>query len=141
MPQLNDEHKRHLVLWASVGGTAAVIVALWAFVLPHQLARFSAESSDDGSLSRWMTERKSGTSGDSSQSFSELLQKQRERLNAVARNQIETGNTNANNGINIEDLRAKINSGLNANAATDTNLPAGQAGSATKPNDNAPAKP
>ncbi len=117
MPQLDDYHKKRLVLWASVGGTTAIIVALWAFVLPHQLAKFKADSSGDASLSRWISERKADGQ-DSSQSFVELLQRQRERLNAVARNQLEAGNTNASNAINIEELRAKINSGLNANAST-----------------------
>lgn len=130
MPQLDDYHKKRLVLWASVGGTMAVIVALWAFVLPHQLAKFSAEAKDDSSLSRWISERKADGQ-EANQSFVELLQRQRDRLNAVERNQREAGNTNANNAIDIDELRAKINSGLNANADagagaadTNTNAPA-----------------
>ena len=105
MPKLDDYQKKRLALWASVGGTMAVIVALWAFVLPQQLGKLASHSGD-GSLTRWMSVRQSAVDpGEQSQTFSEMLQKQRDRLNAVAQNQRDVGNTG--NNVNIDALDRK----------------------------------
>ena len=133
MLHLDDHQKKHLVLWTAVGGTTAVIVALWAFVLPQQLARFSS-ASGDGSLTRWMSAQQPADSGEKQQTFMEVLQAQRARLDAVANSQASAGKTG--NNVNIDELRAKINSALNTNAASNANLNA-----PTDLNLNAPAKP
>ncbi|MEK9151870.1 MAG: hypothetical protein AAB692_00735 [Patescibacteria group bacterium] len=74
-----DEGKRHLALWLAVGGTMAVIVALWAMLLPAQMGDFSffgARQNAD-----WESIR--AKSAASRQEFSDSLARLKNRLDNV----------------------------------------------------------
>ena len=102
MQRRHDEHKRHVALWVAVGGTMAVIVALWVLILPMQLsdsrflglrdaARWNAAGSDAGD--------------DPSPTFEEALAQQRRQLRAFEESISETKNDSVTK---IQELRAKI---------------------------------
>lgn len=110
MQQRHDEHRRHIALWVAVGGTMAVIVALWVLILPMQLsdtrflglrdaARWNAANGDDGSTEP---------------TFQEVLLQQRRQLESYERSAGISAETSVDK---IEELRAKIEAASKRNEA------------------------
>lgn len=115
-----DEHKRHIALWVAVGGTMAVIVALWVLILPMQLSDMRFAGVRDAA--RWNAAR--GADADSGTSLSDVLATQRRRLEAIEKNTAATGQQGSAT-LKIDELRAKIEAAAKKNEAPPaTNEPA-----------------
>jgi hypothetical protein len=116
---LNPNDRKHVVMWAAVGGTMLVIVALWVMILPSQLAQTGRSEMN---FSRWYQARTEDTKSDR-QSFSEVMAEQKAQLDALENSQkTNTSIEEAKNVQKIDELRAKIDAATNANA--NTNAPA-----------------
>lgn len=112
MPERLDEHSRkHIALWVAVGGTMAVIVALWVLILPMQLRDLSFTGVRDAA--RWYTTEVEATGGPQP-TFSEVLRQQRLDLEEIERQ--ATTETSVDSSAKIDELRAKIEASNNANA-------------------------
>ena len=114
---LHEHHKKHIALWVAVGGTMAVIVALWVLILPMQLqgsrfigmrgaARWNAAGADDGQAES---------------SFVDVLARQRQRLLDIEKT---TGTTRQDASLKIQELRAKIEAASQRNEAPSAPAPA-----------------
>jgi hypothetical protein len=113
MPGRLDEHSRkHLALWIAVGGTMAVIIALWVLILPMQLA--DMKFSGVGDAARWYTTQVDATGGPQP-TFSEVLAQQRRDLEEIERQ--TTTESSGNSSAKIEELRAKIEASNDVNVA------------------------
>src|SRR5512142_2167974 len=113
MQHRRDEHKRHIALWVAVGGTMAVIVALWVLILPMQLQDMRFAGVRDAA--RWNAAR-SADAPESGTTLDDVLAAQRRKLQAIEQN---VGSVNASGGaaLKIDELRAKIEAAAKKNEA------------------------
>jgi len=72
-------HRKHLALWLAVGGTMALIIVMWLFLLPMQLGEVRLPNAKD--LSRWNVVT---TAKEQSRTFEENLRIIHERLKALS---------------------------------------------------------
>ncbi len=122
MQHRRDEHKRHIALWVAVGGTMAVIVALWVLILPMQLQDMRFAGVRDAA--RWNAAR-SADAPESGTTLDDVLAAQRRKLQAIERNVNANGQANTSAALKIDELRAKIEAASQKNeAAPPTNAPA-----------------
>ena len=98
---LHEHHRKHIALWVAVGGTMAVIVALWVLILPMQLqdSRFAGFRG----ASRWSAV--APDESDTQPTFTEVLSRQREVLLDLEK---RAGTSQDDTSLKIQELRAKI---------------------------------
>jgi hypothetical protein len=133
---LHHDDRKLIALWLAVGGTMAVIVALWILILPSQLAQ---DGRINLNVSQWYAARQNDVRPQQ-KSFSQVMAEQEAQLNAMDQSQT-TQPTNADSVRNIGALPAAIESALqNVNApAAGTNAAANvKAGTNAPTNVNAP---
>jgi len=115
---MHQEHRKHIALWVAVGGTMAVIVALWVLILPMQLqdSRFLGMRG----AARWngVHVEEGGNNGPS---FGDVLAKQRRRLLDIEK---KTGTSTQDATVKIQELRAKIEAANQKNEAPAAPAPA-----------------
>ena len=111
-----EVHKQHLVLWIATGTTLLLVIALWIMILPTQLSGRGAKTT-----SSWLSPSNADTDRAPAQTFSELMQAARQKLNTIE-GQIRAQNTEQN-AVQTETarLRARIEGAAAANTAAETN--------------------
>ena len=114
---LHEHHRKHIALWVAVGGTMAVIVALWVLILPMQLqdmrvagfrgaARWSAQAPEERA---------------SAASFTDVLAQQRRTLLEIEK---KAGTSADDTSLKIQELRAKIEAASKKNEVAPAPAPA-----------------
>ncbi|HTM67670.1 MAG TPA: hypothetical protein VL426_00065 [Candidatus Binatia bacterium] len=123
---LHEHHRKHIALWVAVGGTMAVIVALWVLILPMQLqdSRFAGFRG----AARWSAARADEPS--SKPTFSEVLSAQRRTLQDIEK---RTGTSSGDTSLKIQELRAKIEAASKKNEIEPPPAPAPAATPAPAP--------
>lgn len=114
---LHEHHRKHIALWVAVGGTMAVIVALWVLILPMQLqdARFAGLRG----AARWSA--RPAEESDAKATFSDVLAQQRKTLLDLEK---RTGTSPGDTSLKIDELRAKIEAASQKNQVTPSPAPA-----------------
>jgi len=118
-----QEQRKYVAFWVAVGGTSAVVVALWAMIVPTQLRRVRLEAQKD--RSRWGVVDDAG--GEKVKSFSELMEEQRAALDEIEKRVDPSGVPAASIGTaaKIEELKAKIQAASEKHSTEDAprNIP------------------
>ncbi len=106
--------RKHLALWLAVGGTMAVIIAMWLMLLPMQLN--DTRLPNAGDLSRWSVVR---SAKDQTRSFEDNLRAIRQKLNELTQSsqQIQPSPVN----VDIQQLRQKLEAASLRNEQPATN--------------------
>lgn len=107
MQDQHQEHRKHVAFWVAVSGTSAIVVALWAMILPTQLRRIRLSAQQD--KSRWGVVEDTQAK-EKVKPFAEIMAEQRATLDEIEKRAQPNDTAIAPNTVTskIEDLRAKI---------------------------------
>lgn len=122
-----QEQRKYVAFWIAVGGTSAVVVALWAMILPTQLQRVRLEAQKD--RSRWGVVDDGG--GAKVKTFNELMAEQRTTLDEIEKRVSPSGTQEPASAASIgaaakiEELKAKIQAASEKHSTEETprNIP------------------
>lgn len=111
-PPHEERHRKLTALWLAVGGSMAVIVALWLILLPVQIGDLRLPNIKD--LSRW---RAVTPATNATVSFDSALTQIKSRLEVLTNSSPPSAATKAKTLINIDALRQKLEAAAQRNEA------------------------